>query len=48
MCDFDGATRGNYFAVEPVRKIEVEVRVKKLNYSKSAGKDGVTKEILKS
>ena len=30
MCGYDGVRRGNYFGGEPIRKIEVEERVKKL------------------
>ena len=48
MCDYDGARRGNYFGGEPIRKIEVEKRVKKLKNGKAAGKDEVTEEMVKA
>ena len=38
MCGFDGVRRGNYFGGEPIRRMEVEVRVEKLKN----GKDEVT------
>ena len=31
MCGFDRDQRGNYFRGKPIRRIEVEVRVEKLN-----------------
>ena len=45
MCGYDGVRRGNYFGGEPIRKIEVEERVKKLKNGKAAGKDEVTEEM---
>ena len=47
MCGCDGARRGNYFGGEPIRKIKVEERVKKLKNGKDAGKDEVTEEMVK-
>ena len=40
MFGYDGARRGSYFGGEPIRKIEVEDRVKKLKNRKAAGRDG--------
>ena len=48
MCGYDGIRRGNYFGGEPIRKIEVEEKVKKLKNGKAAGKDEVTEEMVKS
>ena len=42
MCGYDGIRRGNYFKREPVRKIEVEEKVKKPKNGKAGGKDEVT------
>ena len=42
MCGFDGTQRGNYFEEEPIRRTEVEMRVRKLKNRKVAGKDEVT------
>ena len=42
MCGLDGVQRGNYFRGEPIRRIEVEVRVGKLKNGKTSGKDEVT------
>ena len=39
--------RGNYFGEEPIRRAKVEVRVRKLKNGKSAGKDDITKEMIK-
>ena len=47
MCGYDGDRRGNCFGGEPIKKIEVEERVKKLKNGKAAGKDEVTKEMVK-
>ena len=47
MCGYDGVRRGNYFGGEPMRKIEVEERVKKLKNGRATGKDDVTGEMLK-
>ena len=47
MCGFDGAWRGNYFRGDPIRRMEVEVRVEKLDIGKATGKDEVTGEIIK-
>ena len=48
MCGYDGVRRGNYFGGKPIRKIEVEEKVKKLKNGKTAGKDEVTEEMIKS
>ena len=47
MCGFDGIRRGNYFGGEPIGRAEVEVRVGKLKNGKAAGKDEITREIIK-
>ena len=47
MCGDDGIRRWNYFGGEPIRKTEVEERVKNLKNEKAAGKDEVTEEIEK-
>ena len=47
MCGYDGVRRGNYFGGEPIRKIEVEEKVKKLKNGKAAGKDEVIEEVVK-
>ena len=47
MCGYDGIQIGNYFGEEPIIKIEVEERVKKINNGKAAGKDEVTEEMVK-
>ena len=47
MCGFDGVRRGNHFRGEPIRKPEVEDRVKKLKHGKATGKDEVTRERVK-
>ena len=47
MCSYDRVRRGNYFGGEPIRIIDVEERVKKLKNGKVAGKDEVTKEMVK-
>ena len=43
MCEFDGIRRGNYFGGEPLRIVEVEVRVGELKN----GKDEITGEMIK-
>ena len=48
MCGFDRIWRGNYFRGEKIGKAEIEVRVGKLKYGNSAGKDEITGEIIKS
>ena len=47
MCGFGGASRGNYFGGQPIRKTEVEVRVGKIKNGKAAGRDEVTGEMIK-
>ena len=47
MCGYDGVRRGNYFGGDPIRKIEIEERVKKLKNGEAAGKDEVTEEMVK-
>ena len=44
MCGYDGVRRGNYFEGEPIRKTEVEEKVKS---GKAASKDEVTEEMVK-
>ena len=46
MYGFNEVQRG-YFGEEPIRRMEVEVRVGKLKNGKSAGKDDVTGEMKK-
>ena len=47
MCGYDGVRRGNYFGGEPIKKTEVEERVKKLKNGKAASKYEVTEEMIK-
>ena len=47
MCGFDGIWRGNTFGEEPIRKVELEVRVGKLKNGKATGKDEITGERIK-
>ena len=47
MCGFDRIRRGNYFGGEPIKKTEVEVRVREPKNGKAAGKDEVTRKIIK-
>ena len=47
MYGFDGVQRGNYYREEPIRRTEVEARVGKIKNGKAAGKDEVTKEMIK-
>ena len=47
MCGFNGIRRGNYFGGEPIGRAEVEVRLGKLKNGKTAGKDEVTREMIK-
>ena len=47
ICGYGRVRRRNYFGGEPIRKIEVEERVKKLKNGKAAGKDEVTEEMVK-
>ena len=47
MCSFDGVRKGNYLGGEPIRKMEVEVRMEKLKNGKAAGKDEVTGKMIK-
>ena len=37
MCSYDRVRRGNYYGGEPIRKIEVEERIKRLKNGKAAG-----------
>ena len=46
ICGYDRVQIGNYFE-EPIRKIEVEERVKKLKNGKAAGKYEVIEEMVK-
>ena len=47
MWAFDGVRKGNYFGGEPIKRMEVEVRVGKLKNGKAAGKDEITGEMIK-
>ena len=47
MRSFDGIWSGNNFGGEPIGRAEVEVRVGKLMNGLSAGKDGITGEVIK-
>ena len=42
MCGFDGIQRGNYFGIESIGRVEIEVRVGSLKNRKVAGKDEIT------
>ena len=48
ICGFEGIQRGNYFGGEQIRRTEVKIRLRKLKNGKVAGKDEVTREIIKS
>ena len=37
----------NYFGLEPIRRTEVEARVRKFKDEKTAGKDEVTEEMIR-
>ena len=47
MCGYDGVRRGNNFGGEPIRKFEVDERIKKFKNGKAAGIDEVTEEMVK-
>ena len=47
MYSFDMVRRGNYFGGEPIRRIEVEVKVRKIKNGKATGKNNVTAEMIK-
>ena len=47
MCGFDGTRRENYFRGEPNGRVEVKVRMRKLKNGKAAGKDEITREMIK-
>ena len=47
MFGFGGIRRGNYFGGKPIGRAEVEMRVGKLKNGKAAGKDDITKEMIK-
>ena len=47
MCGFDGLWIGNYFEGEPIRRAEVEVRVRKFKNGKAASAVEVTGEMTK-
>ena len=47
MCGFDRVRRGNYFKGRPIRRTEVELRVRKHTNGKAAGKNEVTGEMIK-
>ena len=46
MCGFDGVQRGNYFRGDPIRRAEVEVRVKNHKNRKAADTDEATGEMI--
>ena len=48
ICGFYGVQGGNYFRVEPVRRSEVEARVRKLRNGRAARKDEISGELVKS
>ena len=43
----NGERRSNYFRGEPIRRPEVEVRVRKLKNGRATGKDEVTGKMVK-
>ena len=47
MCDFDRIWRGNYFRGEPIGRAELEMRMGKLKNGNTAGKDEITREMIK-
>ena len=47
MCGFEGIRRDNYFRGEQTGRAEVEVRVEKIKNGKAAGKDEITREMIK-
>ena len=47
MFGFDGAQRGNYFRGEQIKRLEVGVRMRKLKNGNTAGKDEVTRKMIK-
>ena len=47
MCGFDEVQRVNYFRGEPISRSELEIKVKKIKIRKAAGKDKVTREMIK-
>ena len=47
ICHYDGIQRGSYFGGYPIRRTEVEARVRKFNNEKAACKDEVTGEMIK-
>ena len=47
MCCLDGLYRNNHFRGKPIRRNEVEVRVRKFTNGKTASKDEVTEEMIK-
>ena len=44
---FEGVRGGNYFGGQPIRRMEVEVRVGKFKNGKYAGEDEVTEQMIK-
>ena len=46
MCSF-GLWRENYFGGEPIKRKNIELRVRRLKNGKAAGKDEVTEELIK-
>ena len=47
MSSFDGFQRGNNFGGELIWRVEVEMKVGKLNYGKDSGKDRINEEMVK-
>ena len=47
MCSFDGIRKDICFRGQPIGRVEVEVRVGKLNIVKAAGRDEITGEMIK-
>ena len=45
VCAFDRVQKGKYFGGDPIKRIEVEVRMGKIKNGKSAGKDEVMREM---
>ena len=47
ICHFDGIWRENYLRGEAIGRAEVEIRVGKLKTGKAAGRNEITKEMIK-
>ena len=46
MCGLDGVQRANYSGVEPIRRAEIGVRVRKLKNGKAAGNNKVAEDMI--